>query len=71
MAFHKAYMGAYLAVLFPKLADLYERVAKKEIPYRNNALIFAKFPERESSLNGARLKFIPKSGKLEQKAETA
>ena len=65
----RAYFGAYLAILFPRLADLYERITKKEIPYKRNNLIFAKFPERENLIEGARFKFLPKS-RLEQTASS-
>lgn len=68
MTFRRAYLGAYLAVAFPKIADFYERVSGKEIPFRNNAVVFAEFPRRENYVVGAR--FLPRCKKmLEQRAE--
>lgn len=67
----KAYIPAYLAQLFPHAANLYEKITKKEIPYRNNAVIFARFPERKSLIEGAEMDFTLghlKQKQLEQKA---
>jgi len=58
MTFNKAYNGVILAGAFPSLANLYEKVTKKKIPYRNNSLVLAKFPKRkENQIIGAR--FLP------------
>ena len=66
----KAYIPAYLAQLFPNLANLYEKVTNTKIPYRNNAVILSNFPIRKNNVTGAR--FTPAVEKmLEQKARTA
>ena len=65
------YIGAYLSMAFPRLANLYERVSGQKIPYRRNKLVLASFDERESILPNTRFRFIPISAKeLEQRART-
>ncbi len=65
----KAYIPAYLASLFPNLANLYEKITKTEIHYRNNVVIFSKFPKRKNLIVDAR--FHPSIEKmLEQKASS-
>jgi len=57
MTFCKAYIGAYLAELFPRVADLYERVRGKKISYRGNKVIGCNLNEAgENHLVGARFK---------------
>jgi len=65
----KGYFPAYLAQLFPNLANLYEKISGKQIPYRKNAVILSAEPRRENMLIGAR--FTPAVEKLlEQKASS-
>jgi len=57
MAFCKAYIGAYLAAMFPRVTNLYEKVSGKKIPYRGNKVIGCDLNEiRENHLVGARFK---------------
>ena len=39
MIFYKTYIGAYLATIFPRIVNLYEKVSGKKIPYRGNKVV--------------------------------